>query len=300
MFRVDDPSAVPTLPTPSAAGTPGYFTEGVPGVTPATLVRADFLNMVQDELMAIVTAAGLTPSKTTRNQVLTALAGRLLRTSIYINSGGTLQVSVNGGAFGTASSTFTALANTTACDVEVQGGGGGGGGTQGTSAGQAAAGGGGGAGGYAFKRYTSGFSGITITVASATTPVAGVAGPTGNTSSFGALLSALGGGGGVQGPAATLDGRYFGTAGGGSVSGAADFATAGGQGGSASYSTSGTVSGAGGTSHFAPGAGSVTPNSNGLSGGYGGGGGGAATAASQAGYTGGIGGAGIIIIREYA
>jgi hypothetical protein len=73
MFRIDDPSAAVALPTPGAAGTEGYFTEGNPGVTPATLVRADFLNMVQEELRAVVVAAALTPSKTTFNQVLTAL-----------------------------------------------------------------------------------------------------------------------------------------------------------------------------------------------------------------------------------
>jgi len=73
MRRIDDPSAVLVLPTPEAAGTEGFFTEGVPGVTQATLVRASFLNMVQEELRAIVVAGGLTPSKTTYNQILSAL-----------------------------------------------------------------------------------------------------------------------------------------------------------------------------------------------------------------------------------
>lgn len=73
MFRIDDPSASPTLPTPEAAGTEGYFTEGNPGVTAASLVRAAFLNMIQEELRNVVVAGGLTPSKTTYNQVLSAL-----------------------------------------------------------------------------------------------------------------------------------------------------------------------------------------------------------------------------------
>ncbi|MGI4849546.1 MAG: gp53-like domain-containing protein, partial [Janthinobacterium lividum] len=73
MFRIDDPSAVSALPAPEAAGTPGYYTEGIPGTTPATIVRASHLNMMQEELLAPVLAAGLTPSKTVRNQLLQAL-----------------------------------------------------------------------------------------------------------------------------------------------------------------------------------------------------------------------------------
>ncbi|MDB5853302.1 MAG: Bacteriophage tail fiber protein [Herminiimonas sp.] len=73
MFRIDDPSAAAALPAPEAAGTEGYFTEGNPGVTAASLVRASFLNMIQEELRAITVAGGQTPSKTTYNQVLLAL-----------------------------------------------------------------------------------------------------------------------------------------------------------------------------------------------------------------------------------
>jgi hypothetical protein len=74
MRRIDDPSASLALPVPEVAGTEGFFTEGNPGVTPATLVRASWLNMIQEELRAIVVAAGLAPSKTNYNQVLTALS----------------------------------------------------------------------------------------------------------------------------------------------------------------------------------------------------------------------------------
>ncbi|WP_310630833.1 hypothetical protein [Paraburkholderia sp.] len=74
MYRIDDSTASTTLPTPEAAGTEGYFTEGNPATgTPATKVRGSWLNMIQEELRAIVAAAGLTPSKTTYNQVNTAL-----------------------------------------------------------------------------------------------------------------------------------------------------------------------------------------------------------------------------------
>jgi hypothetical protein len=74
MYRIDDPSASATLPTPEAALTEGYWTEGNPGTgTPATLERASWFNMIQEELRAIVVAGGLTPSKTTYNQVLSAM-----------------------------------------------------------------------------------------------------------------------------------------------------------------------------------------------------------------------------------
>lgn len=73
MLRIDDSSAAAALPAPEVLGTEGYFTEGSPGVTPATLVRASWLNMVQEELRAVVVAGGLTPSKTTYNQVMTAI-----------------------------------------------------------------------------------------------------------------------------------------------------------------------------------------------------------------------------------
>lgn len=85
MFRIDDPSAVGALPTPEAAGTEGYFTEGNPGGgVAATLVRASFLNMIQEEIRAVVVAGGLTPSKTTYNQLLTAIQN--LRATGYASS----------------------------------------------------------------------------------------------------------------------------------------------------------------------------------------------------------------------
>lgn len=74
MFRIDDPSAVASPPTPAAAGTEGYFSEGNPGAgTPATRVTSDFLNMLQEELRGVVVAGGLTPSKTDRTQLLAAI-----------------------------------------------------------------------------------------------------------------------------------------------------------------------------------------------------------------------------------
>ncbi|MBB5462865.1 hypothetical protein [Paraburkholderia sp. Cpub6] len=74
MFRIDDATAATSLPTPEAAGTEGYFTEGNPTAgTPATNVRGSWLNMIQEELCSILAAAGITRSKTTYNQVNSAL-----------------------------------------------------------------------------------------------------------------------------------------------------------------------------------------------------------------------------------
>lgn len=62
------------MPVPEAAGTEGFWTEGNPATgVPATLERASWFNMVQEELRAVAVAGGQTPSKTQYNQVLGAL-----------------------------------------------------------------------------------------------------------------------------------------------------------------------------------------------------------------------------------
>lgn len=73
MQRIDNSTASTTLPTPKPIGTPGFFTPGTVGGQAATIVEADWLNQVQEELIAILAADGLTPSKTSNNQVITAI-----------------------------------------------------------------------------------------------------------------------------------------------------------------------------------------------------------------------------------
>jgi hypothetical protein len=74
MFRIDNSSAVASRPAPQDAGSPGYFGRGDPAAgTSPTILTADWANMVQEELLAPIIAAGLTPSKSTVNQLLTAL-----------------------------------------------------------------------------------------------------------------------------------------------------------------------------------------------------------------------------------
>lgn len=176
--------------------------------------------------------------------------GRLLRVTRYRNSGGTLQSSVNGGAYATASSTFTAQALTTAVYVELLGGGGSGGSAQATTTGQYAAGSGGGGGGGCKKWISSGFNGVTVTVgAGGATTSPGSAGNTGGSSSFGSICSATGGAGGSLGTAATGGQGLVGQAGGGQGANG-DSNLQGSPGGAASYNASSITSGLGGASCF--------------------------------------------------
>ncbi|MGJ7611163.1 MULTISPECIES: gp53-like domain-containing protein [unclassified Variovorax] len=92
MFGIDDATAVAVMPTPEAAGTPGFFTEGNPGLgQAATYVRASFLNGMQQELLNILTAAGITPSKTVYNQLLAAMRSNAL---IYATDTGAANAAV--------------------------------------------------------------------------------------------------------------------------------------------------------------------------------------------------------------
>jgi hypothetical protein len=97
MYRIDNATAGTILPAPTPAGTPGFFTTGNIGGQLATIVSADFMNGVQEELIAILAAAAIAPDKTVNNQVLTAIlaliAGNTRKkltaaTTIYISPTG--------------------------------------------------------------------------------------------------------------------------------------------------------------------------------------------------------------------
>lgn len=78
MQRIDGAAVAPSLPTPAGTNAPGYFTEGNPaGGVPATVVTADWLNMVQEELAGIVEASGATLDKDNPGQVA-AVVGPVL------------------------------------------------------------------------------------------------------------------------------------------------------------------------------------------------------------------------------
>lgn len=78
MQRIDGPTRAAALPVPLAVGTgsasPGYFGRGDPltGVAPTTLT-VDWANAIQEELVAVITAAGLTLDKASHVQLLAAL-----------------------------------------------------------------------------------------------------------------------------------------------------------------------------------------------------------------------------------
>jgi hypothetical protein len=71
MQRIQDPTAVATIPAvPPLSGVTGFFTGGNPsGGIPATIVRAWFLNLMMQELVGIVEAAGIMPSTADRQVV---------------------------------------------------------------------------------------------------------------------------------------------------------------------------------------------------------------------------------------
>ncbi|KAB0489680.1 hypothetical protein [Pseudomonas vancouverensis] len=225
--------------------------------------------------------------------------GRLLRTTIYINNGGTLQASVDGGAFANVSSTFTPHPLALTAEGEVQGGGGGGGNAASTGASQVSAGAGGAAGGYARKRGAiASFAGQTISVG------AGGSASVGGSSAIGLLVSASGGGLGQTGAAGSATNNPFGGSNGGVGTGG-DLNALGGGGIYALYATA-PISGKGGASLFGDGGpptgGPPTTGSPGNAAvSYGAGGSGAANGASVATNSfGGAGKGGLVIIREYA
>jgi hypothetical protein len=91
MHRIDNTTAVATIPTPKQPGTPGFFTNGDPTLgQPATIVEADLLNAVQEEIAHVIEQAGIVLSKTDRTQLYQAL-GKLTRirltqdTTFYIS-----------------------------------------------------------------------------------------------------------------------------------------------------------------------------------------------------------------------
>ena len=79
MYRIDNSTAVPHasgVPTPAVVGpnVGGYFTKGNPGGgVAATIVDDDWANAMQEEVAAVIEGAGITLSKTVRNQLFSAI-----------------------------------------------------------------------------------------------------------------------------------------------------------------------------------------------------------------------------------
>ncbi|MHC4711999.1 MAG: hypothetical protein ACYTAN_01845 [Planctomycetota bacterium] len=64
MHRIDTSDNTDTEPPPDAPGTPGYFRKSDPPLAiRGTTVSADWLNDVQENILAVLTAAGISPTK---------------------------------------------------------------------------------------------------------------------------------------------------------------------------------------------------------------------------------------------
>jgi len=79
MHRIDNTTAAKTLPQPLAPGAPGYFTNGSPLTgEAATVVEADWMNAIQEEVSFVIETSGLVLNKNDRTQLYQALT-RLTR-----------------------------------------------------------------------------------------------------------------------------------------------------------------------------------------------------------------------------
>lgn len=188
MHRIDSAGAVLARPAPKAAGTPGYWTAGDPAAgQQATVIDPDWLNAVQEELLSVLQAAGIAPSKTNQAQLLAALAGlygkgRLAGYRVYKESG-----------------IYIPSPGTKMLLVDVQAGGGGGGGGVATGAGVVSLGAPGtdGASARSILDVSEVGESVYVTVGYGGGAGPGVAGGNGGMSSFGSLISCAGGLGGL-------------------------------------------------------------------------------------------------------
>lgn len=95
MFRIDNSTAAAAPPTVPSPSTPGYFTNGnPPSAAAATIVDDWWLNQLQEEILTVVTRAGLDPDKTDTTQLYQAILKLLPRErlnapfTVYVAPGG--------------------------------------------------------------------------------------------------------------------------------------------------------------------------------------------------------------------
>lgn len=198
--------------------------------------------------------------------------------------------------------TYTPTAGTTSVIVSAVGGGGAGGGGVTTTSGNVSLGSGGSGGAYGVARFTSGFSGVTLTIGSGGTAAIGGNGGNGGTTSFGALLSCPGGvGGGAGGIVANTVASYSAATILAAAPSGANIQSHRGYPCDRAYLLGGgSQSGGGGSTLLGSGGPALTvPNTGAAGDGYGAGGGGGATSGSAA-SSGGNGAPGVIIVWEFA
>ncbi|WP_321810062.1 hypothetical protein [Burkholderia sp. BCC1985] len=74
MYQYDDPTTAAAMPAISAAGTPGFFTDGDPQTSePRTVLRSEFMNTVMMEMLNVLSAGDVSPDKTKQNQLALAI-----------------------------------------------------------------------------------------------------------------------------------------------------------------------------------------------------------------------------------
>jgi len=103
MYQIDVPTAIAGLPTPAAEGTAGFFTDGNPATgTPATIVPADFLNMMMQELINVALEGAAPLSKSSYTQVRDAISNMVANASAGVgqvtNVTGVAPINSSGGA----------------------------------------------------------------------------------------------------------------------------------------------------------------------------------------------------------
>lgn len=279
----------PTMPVAPSLGFPA---PGNPGVSLATKPGAWWYHMVTQELLAVVSAAGLTPDQANLSQVLAAIrtlaVGRLVNVQVF-NASGTYTPS---------SSRISKIV------VEAVGGGGAGGGAAATSS-SSSAGGGGGAGCYIKAMFTGQPAPTVVTVGAGGAGASGAAGGAGGTTSFGALASVAGGGGGSAAPASTVFPVNAPPSAGGGTASSTGLVISTSPGGSGQWGIvyslgANALGGSGGTSVLGMGATWTGSGSTGNAGiGKGAGGSGACNATTGGALLGGAGAAGAVIVYEY-
>jgi hypothetical protein len=275
MYRIDNSTAATSLPTPGVVGPNpnGFFTSGSPGVVPATIVDADWMNAVQETLANPIEATGATLSKTDKTQLTVAIP-KLIQHSLTQY---------------TSSTSLTVPAGVYWVWGEACSGGSGGGGSTGS--------GGVGSGGGGSPKVKFGFAvtpadTLALTVGAGGTANGGVGGTTVVSLNGSPMVTITAGGGGVGGNTALA--TTAGAAGTYSVASGVDFSVRPGLSGQLPFTT-GTSVYAGGVGGAAGGGGygAIFISGANLAGavgnGYGGGGGG-----GIAGGNGGVGGAGFV------
>lgn len=279
------------VPLYRADGTTQVGAGGIVGGTPYQVMFLTALNSGNGGFILLNAGATGVVAGTYGSLVVDA-SGRL--TSI-----GTIGALINIQKF-TGTATYTPTTGTNFVVVEVLAGGGAGGGAPATGAAQGSAGSGGNAGGYARKRITSAFSGVTVTVgAGGTAGAAGAGGNAGGTSSFGALVSCPGGNGGtVVGPVGTAQvvgaSALAATPTGGDINTPGSLAQIGFAGGG------NNLGGAGAPSQYGAGGGGASNGVGSAGAGFGSGGGGSSNNSNQAALVGGVGAPGLVMVWEYA